>query len=146
VSHVNTQVRTALQAALEGVLKTVSTNGSIALLDVELPAGVIGTGTDQAEPFAKGPPPQELRTVALSIVLVAEGASETVDDDLDALRAQVEPLVPTALAGIARHVRHTGSDLDMGMDEDGERWLAFLALAWEVEIVTAVGDPETALL
>lgn len=146
MSHVNRQVRDAVKTALEGTsLETVSTNRSSDLVDGDLPAAVVGTATDSVEPFSKGPPPEELRTLELTVVIVAEGDSDTLDDDLDTLRAEIEPAVLTAVSGLAREVRHTGAELDMGTDEDGERWFGFLALSWEVEVVTAQGDPEMAL-
>lgn len=146
MAHVNRQVRDAVAAALGSILATVSTNRAADLFDADLPAGVVGTATDEVVPWSKGPPPEELRTLALTVVVVAQGDSDTLDDDLDALRVQIEPAVLTAVASVARHVRHTGGEIDLGSDEEGERWFAFLSLSWEVEIVTAVGDPETAIL
>ena len=146
MAHVNKQVRDAVAAALGSILATVSTNRAADLFAADLPAGVVGTATDAVEPWSKGPPLEELRTIELAVVVVAEGESDALDDDLDELRVQIEPAVLTAVASIARHARHTGGEIDLGSDEEGERWFAFLSLSWEIEIVTAVGDPETALL
>lgn len=147
MGHVNQQLRDAVRAALlasDQFRAVPSTQAS--LVDGELPAAAPSTATDTVEPWSKGPPLQELRTVALTVAIVVESEPDTVEDDLDALRVIVEPLVVTALASIARHLRHTGSEQDMATDEDGERWFGFLVLAWEVEVVTAVGEPEVALL
>lgn len=147
MAHVNRQIRDAVKAAIlaSDQLRTV-TSTQVSLLDAELPAAAVSTLQDAVEPFSKGPPVQEVRTVSLTVALVVESAPEDVEDELDGLRAIVEPLVPTALASIARLLRHTGSEQDMGTDEDGERWFGFLVLGWEVDVVTAVGNPEVALL
>jgi hypothetical protein len=145
--HVNQQARDAVAAALDALSFTiVRTTSAEDLLDVDMPSALVLTPADTVEPWSKGPPPEELRTVALGIILAIEGEPETLQADLDALRVQVEPVVATALTSIARHVRHTGGESETLADEEGERWFAFLALAWDVEIVTALGDPETALL
>lgn len=148
MAHVNQQLRDAVKAALQAraEIRTVAAGQASDLLDADMPAVVVATAADQVEPWSKGPPVQEVRTVALTVVVVIEGDPDTIEDSLDALRVIVEPEVVTAVASLARHVRHTGSELDVGTDEDGERWFAFLALSWEVEIVTAVGNPEAALL
>ncbi len=149
--HVNRQVRDAVAASLETgtTLESVFTNRQSDLIDADLPAGVVATGSDDVSRFTKGTSstgPTELRTIPMAIVVVAYGDSETLDDDMDALRAEIEPLIGPALASIARVARHTGSELDIGTDEEGGSWYAFLALTWEVEVVTAVGDPETPII
>jgi hypothetical protein len=147
VSHVNQQVRDAVTEALRDseAFRTVQSTQAN-LVDAELPAAAPATLSDTVEPFSKGPPRQEIRTVALTIALVIEGDADSVENDLDALRTTVEGLVPTALDSIARELQHTGSEQELAEDEDGERWYGFLVLAWDVFIVTAVGDSEVALL
>ncbi len=151
MTHVNRQARDAVAATLfsDTTLESVSTNRSTDLHDLDLPAGVVLTGNDTVARYTKGTSssgPTELRTVDLGIAVVLYGNSETVDDDADALRAEIEPLIGPALASIAQVARHVGSELDVLTDEEGESWYAVLLLMWEVEIVTPVGDPETAII
>lgn len=151
MAHVNQQIRDAVAATLRAnvpALVQVDTNRAPDLIDADLPAGIVSTLTDEVERWSKGTSvegPTELRMVQLVVVVVAHGESATLDDDMDALRVAIEPLVGPALASIARVATHTGSELDMGSDEDGSEWYAFLSLSWMVEVVTPVGDPETVI-
>jgi hypothetical protein len=145
--HVYQQARDKVREKLEAEagLVGVWSNRGASLPEAGLPLGAVATGTDTVVPFHKGAvglAPTELRTVALSVVIVADGGTEGLDDYLDDLRAKVEPLVLEALEGFAKEVRHTGGELDMGADEDGQGWFAFLALGWDVELVTEKGKPE----
>lgn len=149
--HVNTQVREEVKARLEEIndLAKIFTNRPGNLIDAHLPAAVVQTSSDtitKESKASKGLPPQEKRLIALGVVLVADGESDTLDDDLDKLRVQVESAVAEdeALGGIAKQVQHTGATLEMGADEDGDRWFAFLAMSWQVEVWTHYGDPEVA--
>jgi hypothetical protein len=147
--HVNQLVREAVRAELTALseLESVSTNQASDLLDVDMPAAIIATGTDAVEPWSKGSngARREKRTLSLTVVVVSRGESNTLDDDMDELRVLIEPAVLVALDPIAEQVDHTGGELEMGTDEEGARWFAFLALSWEVVVITEVGDPETAL-
>ena len=150
--HVNRQVREAAAAALASTsLQSISSNRAIDLLETDLPAGVVGTSIDTVERWnkgvGKGKDPEDLRTIELTVSVVARGDSETLDDDLDALRAQIEPVVYSALAPLsALPVQHTGGELDMLADEEGSRWFAVLELTWEIRIATELGDPEFLLV
>lgn len=151
MAHVNQQIRDAVAATLKAnvaALVQVDTNRAPDLIDADLPAGIVSTLTDEVERWSKGTSvqgPTELRMIQLVVVVVANGESDTLDDDMDALRVAIEPLIGPALASIAREATHTGSELDMGSDEDGSEWYAFLSLSWMVEVVTPVGDPETVI-
>lgn len=147
MAHVNQQIRDAVKAALlGGVLRTVRGMAGPDLLDVELPAGVLSTDTDTVEPWSKGPPVQEVRTVLLDVEVVAAGDPEELADELDTLRSSIETAVAGSLGAIARQLRHTGAAREYGLDEETDRWVGFLALRWEVDVVTEKGNPETALL
>lgn len=130
---------------MEG-LASISTNRGRNLADADLPAVVIGTGSDDVALATKPPLPLEQRIVTVTVVIVADGETETLDDDLDTLRERIEIAMAQDqdLGGLAKRVVHTGGELDMGSDEDGERWYGFLALSWLVEIWTQLGDPVTA--
>src|SRR5690606_36157180 len=130
--HVNRQVREAAATRLEGTgaFQVVETNRSANLVDAELPAAVVGTPTDEVELESKDD--DERRTITLTVTIVADGSSETLDDDLDELRAHAEAALAGDLDGLAFDLRHTGGELTLGSDEEGERWFGFYVLTWEV--------------
>jgi hypothetical protein len=152
VAHVNKQIRDAFKARIATVeaVGTVDSNRGADLLEADLPAVVVETGRDVVEPGSKpykGAAALERRTVEVTAVIVAE-ADAALDDTLDALRSSIETAVRSddTLGGIATEVRHTGGELDVGADEEGERWFAFYALGWEVVVWTHEGAPETAVV
>jgi len=149
--HVNEQVRDAFETRLLGVtqISSVFTNRGPDITDSQLPAAVIGSPSDSVELQSKGSSttrPLERREIEIDVVIIADGDSETLDEDLDDLRASAEAAIGSDddLGGLARDIQHTGADLDMGVDDQGERWYAFLAMTWTVEVWTRKGDPETA--
>lgn len=125
---------------------SVSTNRVRDLVDADLPAAVIGTGSDEVEVATKPPAPLERRVLTVTVVIITDGESETLDDDLDILRERIEIAMAQDqdLGGLAKRMVHTGGEQDMGSDEDGKRWYGFLALSWLVELWTQLGDPVTA--
>lgn len=151
MSHVNQQIREAAKAGIKALgLTSVSTNRSTNIEQVDLPHVVLGTGDDEIEETTKDG--HEQRVVVLTAVIAADGDSDTLDDDLDALRVTVEKgarnglltLIPaTGLTPIEHYPGHTGGTLTMLADEEGDRWFAFYTLSWEVRVWTAVADPET---
>lgn len=142
--HVNRQVREAARCRLEdaGVV-AVFTNHGVDLLGDQLPAAIVSTGLDEVEGGSKDG--LERRSITLTVVIVAAGDSDTVDDNLDDLRVAVEEAMSDDLGGLAQAMEHTGSELELGTSEDGDEWFAFLALSWTVQIWTEKGNPEVAL-
>lgn len=149
--HVNQQVRQEAASRLDGTsLVAVSTNQGWNLDPDRLPAAIIGTRTDRVERSSKpwdGHEELERREVELTVEVVADGEKETLDDDLDGLRAEIESAIGADddFGGLAGMVVHTGGTLTMATDEEGDRWFAFLVLAWEIEVWTERGDPEVAV-
>lgn len=145
MAHVNQQIREAAETRLAAVpaLATVYTSRSANLIEADLPAAVIGTGLDEVVGSTKDG--REVRTVTLTVVLVANAEQDALDDTLDALRVAVETALADDLGGLATNMHHTGAELELGTDEDGERWFAFYALGWVLQVFTQVGDPETML-
>lgn len=144
--HVNQQVREAARERIAGIptipALSIFTNRSANLTDAELPAVVIGTGTDEVGVATKDG--LERREITLTVVIVADGDAYDLDDGLDALRFEIEEAMAGDLGGLATGIEHTGGELEMGTDEDGERWFAFYALSWRVEVWTEQGNPEVA--
>lgn len=150
MAHVNQQVREAAEGRLEAIAGlTVVTGRGMSLIDSDLPAALVATASSDAELSTKGDAttgPTELREIDLTVVVVAEGDSPTLDDEMDGLQAQVESaLGADNLGGLAHLIEFTGHELDLATDEEGERWYAFLGLAWRVSLFTELGEPEVAL-
>ncbi|MDH5279521.1 MAG: hypothetical protein OEW52_00060 [Thermoleophilia bacterium] len=147
MAHVNQQVRDAVKAALlGGAVKTIRGTAGPDLLDVEFPAAVVATDGDQAEPWSKGPPVQEVRSIELTVFVVSAGDPETLADELDTLRSAIETAVNGSLGVIARRLQHTAGETTYGQDEETDRWVGFLLLTWVVDVVTDKGNPEVAFV
>lgn len=151
MDHVNKQIRDIVADAITGLgaLQTVSTNRAEDLLHADLPAAVVGTGSDTVTRWNKGTKdtgPEELRTIALTVAVIVDGDNGALDDELDALRSNIEFAVDFSLHDRVHEIRHTGGELDMASDEEGARWFAFMVLSWEVEVPTEVGVPTKALI
>jgi hypothetical protein len=150
--HVNRQVREEVESRLEGIgaLEAISTNQGWNLRAERLPAAIIGTRSDEVENSAKMMPEVDRlqrRLLQLTVTVVLDGEKETLDDDADALRATIEARVEEDhdLGGLAGDVEHTGADMELGTDEEGRRWFAFLTMSWEIEVWTDAGNPEVAV-
>lgn len=139
--HVNQRVREAARERVEGtdLFAHVFTHRTANLVDAQLPAVVITTSTDEVAVQTKDDPPSERRRIELMITIVADGESETLDDDLDDLRAAIEDVMQGDLGGSAWCSEHTGGALELA--EAGDRWFAFYALSWEVTVWTEQGSP-----
>lgn len=142
--HANRQIRDRAAALLVGgdAFRSVFTNRTANLVDAHLPAAVVGTAFDQVTLETKDDPPLEKREISLTVTIIADGDSETLDDDLDELRVAAESALGEDLDGLAWLLEHTGAELEMGSDEDGSRWFAFYALSWTVTVWTQQGNPE----
>lgn len=145
--HANRQIREAVRERLEAIpgIPAVYTNRSADLTDVDLPAVVIVTPTDEVRTETSDDPPRQHRQVQLTVVVIADGEAEGLDDDLDELRVDIERALAGDLDGLAWYMEHTGAELDVRPAEDGERWYAFLAMSWTVEVWTNEGTPEEVL-
>lgn len=142
--HVNQQVREAIKAKLlnTGAFAMVATNRGANLEEVDLPAAIITTTSDDITTETKDEPIPERRIIRVSVVIVADAAMEDLDDRMDDLRVEVEKALAGDLDGIAFRVEHAGATLEVGTDEEGQHWFAFYALEWEVELWTRQGQPD----
>ena len=152
MAHVNTQVREVFASRLAAVagMTSVFSNRGADILDGHMPAAVIATERDEVVEDSggySGGPALEKREVDVAVTLVISGTdTDTIDDDVDGFRAKCEAAIAADadLGGLAFNVFHTGAELEMGTDEEGERWYAFLTMTWMVQVWTERGDPETA--
>lgn len=143
--HVNQRIRQAAadRIAATGAFTVVSTNRSANLSAGHLPAAVIGTSTDEVAIDTKDDPPDERRTITMTVTIVEDASdAETIDDRMDDLRVTVEEALAGDLDGLAWWMEHTGGDLQLGSDEDGDQWLAFYVLSWTVQVRTQQGKPQ----
>lgn len=90
--HVNQQVREAIKAKLlnTGAFAMVATNRGANLEEVDLPAAIITTTSDDITTETKDEPIPERRIIRVSVVIVADAAMEDLDDRMDDLRVEVE--------------------------------------------------------
>lgn len=149
MAHVRQQVREAAKARLEdtGAFDTVATNRGMNFGHHELPAASLQTFDEESALATKDG--LEERAITLTASIMAQGADEQVADTLDDLAIQAErAIIPDEdddLGGIAQRAELTTSELTLGTDEDGARWLGVLDMAWAVVVHTEQGDPETAI-
>lgn len=145
--HVNQQAREAAKTrVLSTSITEAHTSWAANFLDGQLPVAVIETSTDEVQNATKGLDETERRTVTLMVTLALDAADPLdLHDEADDLRAEIEAALADDLGGLAKRMEHTGGELEMMSDEDGEHWFAFYALSWMVELWTVRGEPEEAL-
>lgn len=140
MTHINQQIREEAKTQIEAAgLRSVSTNRGDDVLPSELPHIALATDRDEVELDTMSG--LEVRTVTLIATIVADGEVVTLDDDLDELRVTIENALRPTLGPFGQGIRHTGAELIMGSDEEGDRWFAFYILSFEVTVHTT--GPET---
>ena len=147
-NHVRQQIRDAALA----LLKNNTTAGSyvrladaIATDQQDLPAIVIYTKEEQAglEEATMGATRSQQRELQLIIEIQARGTN--VQNSLDAIAAQVEPLMSAdrTIGGLAKDSWLDDSSSDF--DGDGDQFIATLALLYQVDYRTVEGAPTVAV-
>lgn len=97
MSHIRTQIRAALALALTGLPLTgnrVFVNRVAAVASTETPCLVIQTPSEALSNLRLLGPVHYARTIGVTVEVFASGA--TLDDQLDAICAQVEPAIAQA--------------------------------------------------
>lgn len=127
--HIRQQIREEAKDAIAGIgLESVHTNRIQDLLAVDLPAGVIVTEDETSQRTSKDG--GLTRAPVMLIVILVEGDSETLDDDLDdwaeKIEAQMKALPSASLVTLS------ATSLDLQPDESGERWFGSVALEYSV--------------
>lgn len=126
--HIRQQLRQAVKAKLETLdFASVSTNRVMDLKDADLPAAVIITEDESSERTDKRG--GITRDISLLVVVIIDGSTDTLDDDLDAWSELIEPLMRNVPP--ARQIILTATGLDFRPDDEGEHWFGYLALEYQ---------------
>jgi hypothetical protein len=152
VSHVRTQIRNAIKAALTGLTTTgprvfTSRPEAMPLQTSQLPALLIFPGGEQ---------PETQETLSLEIpavvsrtmqVVVSARAMLTVslDDELDTILGEVETVLGAA-TDLGEKIQWIGApQIDTGIDATGEQPIGFASMTYELQYFTMSNAPGTAL-
>lgn len=145
MSHVRTQLRAALQAALTGLPTTgdrVSINRSAPVSSARTPCLLITTPAEEAE-RADVSGQYVSRVIAVQVEAVASGA--TIDEQLDQAAAEVEPAV-FALRNVfpkIKSIEYQG--MQMERDDTASPPIGSMRMMYQIQLITLAADPETAL-
>lgn len=130
--HIRQQVREAVKTALTGIGLTVYTNRIQDFDDSELPVAVVLTEDEVSEAYSKAGGLE--RTIDITVVVIVDGLSATLDDDLDTWAETIEPLMVSVPP--SRDMVLTGTALDLRPDDEGARWFGYLALEFKSTVFT----------
>ena len=144
MSHIRKQVRDAVSAALTAAGLSVSASRAWPVQREQLPLVLVYVREEELEPVDMGGGDRALRRrMSVHIEALAE-ASETVDDDLDALGVQIERALAMdrTLGGVTHDLVPESASLSM--DADGERVFGALRMEYIAAACTAMNEPEVA--
>lgn len=111
----------------------VYTNRVKELTEESLPACVILTEDETSTRASKGGDVDRTVSVTFALMIDAE-ASSTLDDDLDNWAEQIEERL--AANPPAQRFTLVGTTLELPEPEEGERWIGFLFLEYEGQILS----------
>ena len=141
--HVRKQIRDYIAALLEDLTTTetrVFTNRVRAMKKKDLPGLIIYTVEEDSDPGAVGG--HLNRTLDLAVEAYVK-TSETIDDDLDTIAAEVETAIASdpTLGGLAQDVLYASSELFL--DGEGDKKTGVIRMIFQVGYRTAKTDPTT---
>lgn len=144
MSHVRTQLRLALQAALAGLPTTgprVEINRSSPVSAARAPCLLITTPSERAAQIGTLSVPLVMRTVTVVIEAVAAGV------DLDAQLDQIGLEVEQAMAGVGLlggliKSPPQYSEMQMDREDTASPPVGYLRMAWQCDMVTTHINPD----
>lgn len=142
--HARQQIRDAFVTALTGATaagSTVFKTRIYKLQEGEYPALVIYTLSEDAEVDALGG--KLLRTLRVAVDIAVKGASDTLDDDLDDLAAEVEVAIEGNTALNALVLFQTLDATAITLSGEGNERAVGMVLSFVVQYRTNPGAPET---
>lgn len=145
MSHVRTQLRQALQAALTSLPTTgprVEINRSAPVSAARAPCLLITTPSERAAQIGTLSVPRVMRTVTVVIEAVAAGA------DLDAQLDQIGLEVEQAMAGVGLlggliKSPPQYSEMQMDREDTASPPVGYLRMAWQCDMATTHINPDT---
>lgn len=146
MAHVRRQIREAAATALAGLATTgsrVFQSRVYPLRDADLPCLLISTDDEQIDAENAVMGGELTRELTLTVRGVAK-ANADLDDTLDGIAEQVEPVLNGAsLGGLAK--RCTPERISVEMDEGLEKPVGTLTLQYRITYFTTPASPGTAL-
>lgn len=146
MAHVRRQIREATAAALTGLATTgsrVFQSRVYPLKDADLPCLLINTDDEQVEAENAVQGGELTRVLTLTVRGVAKDTA-TLDDTLDAIAEQVEPVLNGAsLGGLVK--RCTLDRIAVEMDDALEKPVGVITLTYSTLYFTSPAAPGTAL-
>ncbi|MDD3675887.1 MAG: hypothetical protein PHE98_10245 [Thauera propionica] len=144
MSHVRTQLRQALQAALTSLPTTgprVEINRSAPVSAARAPCLLITTPSERAAQIGTLSVPRVMRTVTVVIEAVAAGA------DLDAQLDQIGLEVEQAMAGVGLlggliKSPPQYSEMQMDREDTASPPVGYLRMAWQCDMATTHINPD----
>ena len=137
MSHVRTQIRNAVAAALTGV-GTVHVARVYPVTEAELPVVLVYTNGEQIEQGEFGSLERVLEVV---VEIVAQG--DSLDAAMDAVLVDVEQALGGGLGALV--TSFSAASIEVSTSTEGSAPIGRLRLAYEATYRTAYADPETNL-
>lgn len=147
MSHVRRQIRDKvtdiLKTGVALVRRRVLASRVYPLTAANIPAVLVYTRSEGSGLLSFGPAKSLDRRLSLSIDVYVR-ATETFDNDLDAICVQVEETIAAnfTLDGLAKEAVLTGTEIDYS--GEAEQPVAVARLTYAIRYVTTIGDVETA--
>jgi len=146
MSHVRRQIREAAAAAVTGLATTgskVFQSRIYPLRDADLPCLLISTDDEQIESDNVTDDRPQRRTLTLTIKGVAKATAD-LDDTLDAIAEQVEPVLIGNLLG-NKLKDCTLSSIHIDLDDSLDKPVGIITLQFQTIYFTSPAAPGTAL-
>lgn len=147
MSHVRRQIRdkvvTTLKAGVPLVRRNIIASRVYPLTAANLPAVLVYTRSEASGLLSFGSVKSSDRRLSLSIDIYVR-ATETFDDDVDAICVQVEEALAAkfTLDDLAKETVLTSTEIDYS--GEAEQPVAVARLTYGIRYVTTIGDVETA--
>lgn len=144
--HVRKQIRDQVASVLTAGVALVSSrvypSRVYALSENKLPAIAVYTASE-ASSLMSFQPPTLTRTISLTVDIFLR-ATDTFDDDLDAICVQVEDAIGAdfRVNGLAKQIILTGTEIDY--NGEAEMPVGIVSMTFEVGYVTTIADASTA--
>lgn len=146
MAHVRKQIRDRIASVISTagtlVSQRVYTTRVYPLSAANLPAITVYTGSESSALHTMGSRTM-MRNLDVAVDIYVR-ATETTDDDVDAIAVQIEEAVANdfTVDGLAKSVVLTGTDIDF--NAEAEQPIGIARLTFSVSYITAINSVETA--
>lgn len=139
--HVRKQIRDQLRTTLEGLGLRTFANRVAALGELELPAVTVLTEQETSERTSIDGVLK--REIEVAIVVVFEGDTVSLDDELDGQASRIEAALAASPPAATRLFVLESTSLELLSDEEGESWYGLMSMVYRATTFTPKGDPTT---